>query len=85
MAVYKKKIAGHVVKIHNVDHLPPHCHAFVDGHNAQIDLRTLEVLHPPPHSLPSKLRKGIAAEQETLLEAWKNVKVIPPGGSPGNW
>lgn len=85
MAVYKRKIAGYEVKIHNVDHLPPHCHAYIDGRDAQIDIRTVEILYPPPHRIPSKLRKGIIAEQDALFEAWEHVTVIPPGGSPGTW
>jgi len=31
MAVLKRKVAGCEVKIHNVDHPPPHCHVVVDG------------------------------------------------------
>ena len=85
MVVWKKTIAGCEVKIHNVDHLPPHCHARIDNRDVKVDLRTLEVLHPPPYQIPSKLRKGIRYEIDALLEAWEDVKVIPPWGSPGNW
>lgn len=59
--------------------------SYVEGRDARIDLRTLEVLNPPPHALPSKLRKGILTYQEEMLEAWDQVTVIPPGSSPGNW
>ena len=83
MAVWKQVIAGAEVKIHNVDHWPPHCHAFVGGRDARIDIRTLEVLNPPPHELPTALRKGLTSVQEELLDAWEKVLVTPPEGSPG--
>jgi hypothetical protein len=56
MAIWKRQIAGTTVVIRNVDHGPPHCHAVVDGYDAQIELYTLSVLHPPPHKLPPALR-----------------------------
>ena len=80
MAVWKGTVAGVEVKIHDVDHPPPHCHAYVGGRDAKVDLRTLEVLNPPPHELPSRLRRGLYELQEVLLAAWEDVTVIPPGG-----
>lgn len=85
MAVWKAKIAGVEVSIRNVDHGPPHCHAWIDGHDAQIDLFTLEVLHPPPDDIPANLRKSLQKVQEEMLKAWDSVRVIPPGSSPGVW
>ena len=85
MAGWKQTIAGSEVKIHNVDHLPPHCHAVVGGRDLRIDLRTLDVLNPPPEQLPPPLRRGLAETQEELLVAWDKVKVVPSGSSPGVW
>ena len=79
MAVWKGKLAGCEVKIHDVDHCPPHCHAYVDGRDVQIDLHVLTVLKPPPHELPSNLRKALHKVQEELLEAWERVRLLPPG------
>lgn len=80
MAVWKGTVAGVEVKVYNVDHWPPHCHAFIAGRDARIDLRTLEVLNPPPHDLPAGLRRGLSAIQEELLAAWEEVRVPPPRG-----
>lgn len=71
--------------IRNVDHGPPHCHAWLDGHDAQIDLVSLAVQHPPPHKVPANLRKGLLEVQDDMIRAWDRVKVIPPGSSPGVW
>lgn len=80
MTVWKGVVAGCEVKIHDVDHLPPHCHAYVGGRDARVDLRTLEVLNPPPHELPAKRRRGLQALQEELLRAWDDVTLPPPRG-----
>ncbi len=85
MAAYKAQLAGFEVKIHNVDHEPPHCHTVVDGWDAQISLFDVAVRHPPPYSIPSNLRRALREEHETLLKAWDDVTVIPPGSSPGQW
>jgi hypothetical protein len=82
MSAWKGKIAGFEVKIHDVDHWPPHCHISMKGRNMRVDLRTLEYLNPPPHSLPAKLRKGLMALQSGLLKIWEE-KVIQPGGKGG--
>lgn len=84
MAAWKQVIAGVEVKIHNVDHWPPHCHAPVGGRDVRIDLRTLDILNPPPHELPPGLRKGLAAVQDDLLTAWERVHVTPPRGETGD-
>lgn len=78
-------MSGWQVTIRNVDHDPPHCHIYIEGRDAQVDLRTLEVRNPPPHRLPPNLRRGLAEIQEELLEAWERVTIIPPGSSPGVW
>lgn len=80
MAVWKGRVAGIEVKIHDVDHPPPHCHAYVEGRDARVDLRTLEVLNPPPHEIPVKLRRGLRRLQPELLAAWDRV-IEPPRGS----
>jgi len=84
MAVLKRKVAGCDVKIHNVDHPPPHCHVLVDGRDLRVHLYTLAVLNPPPHDLPPKVRQGLRKVQEDLLQAWEEVRVSPPGSSPGS-
>jgi hypothetical protein len=84
MAVWKGKVAGVEVRILDVDHLPPHCHAYVKRRDVRIDLRTLEILNPPPHALPPGLRRGLARVQEELLSAWERVRVIRPGRAPGD-
>jgi hypothetical protein len=55
----------------------------VDGRDLRVHLYTLAVLNPPPHELPPKVRQGLRKAQEDLLEAWEEVRVSPPGGSPG--
>jgi hypothetical protein len=47
MAVWKQRVAGFEVRIHNVDHPPPHCHVVIDGRDVQVELFTLRVLRPP--------------------------------------
>lgn len=85
MAVYKKTLNGIEVKIHNVDHPPPHFHAFYERKDLKINLLTLEVLNPPPNKIPDKLNKAIKDELDEMRKSWKNVKVIPSGGNPGDW
>jgi hypothetical protein len=80
VAVWEQVIAGTEVKMHTVDHWPPHCHAFLGGRDARIDRRTLEILNPPPHDLPPGLRKGLLTIQDELLRAWERVHVTPPRG-----
>lgn len=83
MAVWKGQVANFRVKINNVDHLPPHCHACcISGKEVKVVLTTLEVLNPPPHELPPNLRKGLRGFQEEMLEAWEQVHVTPPGDNP---
>lgn len=82
MAVWKRVIAGFKVVINDIDHEPPHCHVQIGRHNAQVDLDSLEIFHPPPFVLPSKLRKGLREVQEEMLEAWEIVTIIPLGGPP---
>ncbi|MGM0507325.1 MAG: DUF4160 domain-containing protein [Bacteroidota bacterium] len=85
MAVYKKTLNGTTVTIHNVDHPPPHCHAYHDQKDLRIHLMTLEIMNPPPNRIPGQLNKQIKEELEELRRAWDDVKVIPRGGNPGDW
>jgi len=85
MAVYKKTLNGILVKIHNVDHLPPHCHVFYKNYDMKVDLLALKILNPPPNKTPQKLSKALKQEQNEMLKAWDKVKVIPSGSSPGTW
>jgi hypothetical protein len=82
MAVWKRTVAGYEVKIHNVDHAPPHCHALVDGKDLKVSILDLQVMNPPPEEVPAKLRKQLLALQSELETAWESVTVIPPGGIP---
>lgn len=82
MAVWKSQVAGYEVKIHDVDHAPPHCHAFVDGKDLKVNLHDLTVMNPPPDAVPSKLRRRLLALQETLLGEWEKVRIMPSGGTP---
>jgi len=75
LAAFSKKCGNHKFKINDVDHDPPHCHVNIDGRNAQVDLYSLEVLNPPPHSLPSSVRKCVRQFQEEMIEAWDHVIV----------
>lgn len=77
MAVWKGIIAGCRVWINEVDHHPPHCHTHVAGKELKVDLFTLDIINPPPHSLPSKLRRGIKEKQDELLDAWEDVEQNP--------
>ncbi|HYW35842.1 MAG TPA: DUF4160 domain-containing protein, partial [Balneolaceae bacterium] len=86
MAVFKETLNGIEVKIHNVDHPPPHCHAYIDAKkDLKINLLTMEIMNPPPNNIPSKINKALKDRHEELLEAWEKVKVIPPGKNPGEW
>lgn len=85
MAVWKQTVAGVEVRILNVDHPPPHCHAWVNGRDLAIDLRTMRVRNPPPHEMPTSLRRALVRLQDELLQAWEDVVVVPPGSSPGVW
>jgi hypothetical protein len=77
VAVFKRQCGGFAVKINDVDHLPPHCHASIKGRNVRVSLETLAILNPPPHELPPTLRKALAACQEVMLRAWDDVTVTP--------
>ena len=83
MAVWKQTVAGSEVKIHDVDHMPPHCHADLGGKDVKVNLHTLQIINPPPHALPPTLRRRLLHLQPELLEAWELVRVAPPRCSPG--
>ena len=82
MAVWKQTVAGFEVKIHDVDHMPPHCHVDIGRKDAKVNLHTLEIMNPPPHGLPPKLRRRLLDLQPDLLKAWELVRVAPPGSGP---
>ncbi len=85
MAVYKKMLNGIEVKIHNVDHPPPHCHMNYNQKDVKINLITQGIMNSPPNKIPVKISKTFSNELAELRQAWKKVRVIPTGGSPGNW
>lgn len=74
-------VAGFEVKILDVDHWPPHCHAYISRRRVGVDLRTLEILDPPPNTLPPALRKGLKKRQGELLRAWEEKVRVVPGGA----
>ena len=78
MAVFNETLAGYRVKIHDVDHAPPHCHVSLAGRSKRVSLLTLEILNPPPHSLPPSLRRALKARRAEMLEAWDRVQEIDP-------
>lgn len=82
MAVWKEKLAGCEVKIHNTDHPPPHCHAFVMGRDVKIALDTFQVLNPPPNAISAGLRKALKTRQSDMLIAWEKVHIQPEGSDP---
>lgn len=77
MAVFKRKCAGYEVKIHEVDHAPPHCHIAIRGRDKKVCLMTLAILNPPPHALPPALRSALASCQDEMLRAWDDVTIWP--------
>ena len=79
MAVWKKNVAGFIVKIFEVDHPPPHCHIFIHGRSLKVSLFSLDIMNPPPHKLPPNLRRGLLRHQDSLLCAWERVNIVNPG------
>lgn len=77
MAVFKTKCPNADVEIHEWDHLPPHCHAYIKGAEIWIYLETLLVWHPP-YTLPANLRKCLRRHQAAMLAAWQQVHIINP-------
>lgn len=85
MAVWKRKIGGYEVVIHDVDHGAPHCHIFIDGRDVEVVLYDLSIRKPPPHSLPGKLRRQLKSVQVEMLKAWDRVKIVPDGSNTTAW
>lgn len=77
MAVLERRLAGREVRIHDVDHEPPHCHVALDGRDKKVCLMTLTILNPPPHDLPPPLRRALAACRVEMLRAWDDVTIWP--------
>ena len=62
--------------IYGVDHLPPHCHVFIDGRNIRVDLMTMRSMSKTVKTLPAPLHRGLGAAQDELLQAWEGVHII---------
>jgi hypothetical protein len=79
MAVFHVKCANTEVRIHESDHLPPHCHVKKDGRSVSVRLDTLEVFGSSLELTP-QIRKCLRKHQRKMLERWKRVVVtsIPP-------
>lgn len=80
MAVWKGRLANYEVWINNVDHLPAHCHVFINRRNKKIDLVKLEIINPPPHKIPPSLRHQLTMVRDELLQAWEEVRICTPSG-----
>lgn len=76
MAVWKGTIAGCRVVIHTVDHLPPHCHVFVEGRDVRVSLEDMDRMNRNSPRLSPALRRGLSGLREELLEAWNLVVII---------
>lgn len=85
MAVSKKTLNGLEIKVHNVDHPPPHFHVYFESKDLKIKLTDLAVLNPPPNTIPPKINQAIKNELEAMRQAWDEVTIIPTGSSPGKW
>ena len=85
MAKWRGKCAGYEVWINDIDHPPPHLHVILEGRNRAVHLYTLEIRNPPPHQLPPRLRRELRALHGELMEAWEQVRIIPPGSNTHAW
>jgi len=79
MAVFHVKCANTEIRIHERDHLPPHCHVKIDGRDVRVAIATLEVFWSE-YELPPKLRKCLKKHQADMRAAWRNVTIDPPRG-----
>ena len=76
MAVWKGTVAGCQVVIHTVDHLPPHCHVFIEGRDVRVGLEDMDRMSRNSPRLSPALRRGLSGLREELLEAWNLVVII---------
>lgn len=63
------------------DHLPPHLHALLGEHEAQISIVTGAVLHGalPPAKL-RRVRRWLAANREQVSYIWTEIRAGRDGG-----
>jgi hypothetical protein len=80
MAVFQVRCANTVVRIHEVDHPPPHCHVKIDGRDVRVLLETLMVWRSK-YRLPPQVRKCLREHQADMLAAWGEVTIINPPGA----
>jgi hypothetical protein len=75
MTVFDEKCGSVSVRIHDVDHGPPHCHVagLPRGGSVIVNLLTLEVTRPEGMCLPIALRRLLRARQDEMLAAWERV------------
>ena len=70
---------GIIIKMFFLDHNPPHFHAEYQGHSAEFDIRTLELI---AGSLPSRAHALVlewaAMHREELFENWRKTAVPEP-------
>lgn len=71
---------GIFIKMFWLDHAPPHFHAFYGEYEAQIDIRTLDVIRGklPRHAL-ALVCEWAGHHQSELMEDWElcRIKQIP--------
>jgi hypothetical protein len=80
MAVFHVKCANTEIRIHEIDHLPPHCHVKIDGRDVRVRLDTLQVFGSDWELTPA-IRKCLRKHRSEMQEAWQHVVVtsVPPG------
>lgn len=73
---------GIIVRMHFVDHAPPHFHALYQGANAAIDIERLVVLDGwiPARAL-GLVNEWASLHQEELRQAWERRERGQPVGS----
>jgi hypothetical protein len=75
------KCANALIRIHQRDHDPPHCHVLVDNQpESKVLLRTLRVFEGPP--LLKKVKKCLKKHQKEMLESWNRDVVVISIGDP---
>lgn len=73
MAKWRGKCAGYEAWINDIDHPPPHLHVILEGRNRAVHLYTLEIRNP---------LRTLHGER---MEAWEQVRIIPPGSNTHAW
>ena len=81
--VWKQTVAGFETRIHDVDHVPPHCPTGPGRNDAQVDLHALRIINPPPHWLLPNMRLRLLELRPEPLEAWERRSPhLEPGRRP---